>query len=74
LPGHGLFFGLLSDREIKTAAPAETQQVVNVMRNKNILISKIGQQDNVLKMWPAMLLSKENADQLTVLVFGKCTW
>jgi 4-aminobutyrate aminotransferase-like enzyme len=64
--GSGLFFGLdlVSDRTTKKAATAEAKHVINDMRNKGILISKIGQHDNVLKMRPPMPFSKENADQL----------
>ncbi|MFT5132114.1 MAG: 4-aminobutyrate aminotransferase-like enzyme [Gammaproteobacteria bacterium] len=64
--GRGLFFGadLVSDRTTKKAATAETKRVVNEMRNRGILISKIGPHDNVLKMRPPMPFSKDNADQL----------
>ena len=64
--GHGLFFALdlVTDRTTKQAASAEAKRVINEMRNRGILISKIGPHDNVLKMRPPMPFSKENADQL----------
>lgn len=64
--GRGLFFGLdlITDRKTKQPAGAEAKRVVNEMRNKGVLISKIGQHDNVLKMRPPMPFSKDNADQL----------
>ena len=64
--GRGLFFGidLVSDRKAKTPAAAEAKQVVNRMRHKGILMSKIGEHDNVLKLRPPLCFSKENADLL----------
>lgn len=64
--GKGLFFGidLVSDRKAKTPAVAETKQVVNRMRHEGILMGKIGEHDNVLKLRPPLSFSKENADLL----------
>lgn len=64
--GQGLFFAadLVSDRKSKQPAKAEAKRVINEMRHKGVLISKIGPHDNVLKMRPPMLFSKENADHL----------
>lgn len=64
--GSGLFFGidLVSDRESKTPATNVAKQVVNRMRENGILMSKIGEHDNVLKLRPPLCFSKENADQL----------
>jgi len=64
--GRGLFFGidLVSDREAKSPAPAEAKQVINQMRHQGILMSKIGEYDNVLKLRPPLCFSKENADLL----------
>ena len=64
--GHGLFIGLdlVNDRTTKQAATAEAKCVINEMRNRGILTSKIGPHDNVLKIRPPMPFSKENADQL----------
>ncbi len=64
--GRGLFFGmdLVTDRKAKTPAAAEAKQVVNRMRHKGILMSKIGEHDNVLKLRPPLCFSKENADLL----------
>jgi len=64
--GSGLFFGvdLVSDRAAKTPAPDKVRVVVNRMRHKGILMSKIGEHDNVLKLRPPLCFSRENADQL----------
>jgi 4-aminobutyrate aminotransferase-like enzyme len=64
--GSGLFFGidLVEDRETKTPAANAARNIVNGMRHKGVLMSKIGEHDNVLKLRPPLCFSKENADQL----------
>ncbi|MDK1028882.1 MAG: aminotransferase class III-fold pyridoxal phosphate-dependent enzyme [Anaerolineae bacterium] len=64
--GKGLFFGLelVLDRNSKTPAPAETKRVVNLMKERGILINYIGAHDNILKMRPLLPFSIENADLL----------
>jgi 4-aminobutyrate aminotransferase-like enzyme len=64
--GSGLFFGidLVTDRETKSPATAAARKIVNGMRHKGILMSKIGEHDNVLKLRPPLCFSEENADQL----------
>lgn len=62
--GSGLFFGidLVSDRATKTPDAAAAKKVVNSMRDNGILMSKIGEHDNVLKLRPPLCFSKDNAD------------
>jgi 4-aminobutyrate aminotransferase-like enzyme len=64
--GAGLFFAveLVSDRKAKTPAPAQTKRVVNLMRERGVLISRIGVHDNILKVRPPMPFSKQHADLL----------
>jgi len=64
--GNGLFFGLdlVTDRITKQPAAAEAKRIVNAMRHRGILISKIGPHDSVLKMRPPMLFSPEHAELL----------
>ena len=64
--GHGLFIGveLVTDREAKTPATAETKIIVNAMKDKGVLSSNIGVYDNVLKLRPPLPFSKDNADLL----------
>ncbi len=64
--GQGLFFGaeLVRDRSTREPATAETKRVVNSMRERGVLISRIGVHDNVLKIRPPMPFSKDNADLL----------
>lgn len=64
--GRGMFFAveIVSDRGTKAAAAAPTKQIVNAMRERGVLISRIGQGDNILKIRPPMPFSRDNADQL----------
>jgi 4-aminobutyrate aminotransferase-like enzyme len=64
--GRGLFFGaeLVKDRRSREPATAETKRVVNAMRERGVLISRIGVHDNVLKIRPPMPFSQDNADLL----------
>jgi len=64
--GRGLFFAveLVLDRNTKTPAPKETNRVVNMMKERGILIGTIGPYDNILKMRPLLPISHENANQL----------
>jgi 4-aminobutyrate aminotransferase-like enzyme len=64
--GAGLFFAveLVSDRNTRTPATAHTKRLVNLMRERGVLISRIGMHDNILKIRPPMVFSSENADLL----------
>ena len=62
----GMFFAvdLVSDRASKEPATAETKRIVNMMRDRGVLISQIGRHDSILKMRPPMPFTKDNADLL----------
>ncbi|MEP7351576.1 MAG: aminotransferase class III-fold pyridoxal phosphate-dependent enzyme, partial [Sphingorhabdus sp.] len=62
----GMFFGLelVSDRTTKAPSPDLAKRIINVMKDKGVLISRIGQYDNILKMRPAMVFKPEQADIL----------
>lgn len=64
--GRGLFFGidLVSDRATREPAADVARSVVNSMRHNGILMSRIGEHDNVLKLRPPLSFSRENADLL----------
>lgn len=64
--GKGLFFGIDLVRDGKTKEPdtAAARKVVNQLRRKGILTSKIGEHDNVLKLRPPLCFSRDNANQL----------
>jgi 4-aminobutyrate aminotransferase-like enzyme len=64
--GRGMFFAveMVKDRATKEPAGAETKRIVNTMRDRGVLISRIGIHDNILKIRPPMVFSKQNADLL----------
>jgi len=64
--GSGLIFGaeMVLDRETKTPASAYTDRVINAMRDRGILHSKLGRHKNTLKIRPPMPFSIANADLL----------
>jgi 4-aminobutyrate aminotransferase-like enzyme len=64
--GAGLFFAveLVSDRRTKAPATAQTKRLVNRMRERGVLISRIGMHDNILKIRPPMPFSRQHADLL----------
>ncbi len=64
--GTGLFFAveLVTDRSTKVPAPAQTKRLVNLMRERGVLISRIGVHDNILKIRPPMPFSRQHADLL----------
>ncbi len=62
----GLFFAveLVADRVSKEPAGGQAGRLVNAMRQKGVLISRIGRGDNILKMRPPMPFSKDHAHLL----------
>ncbi len=64
--GSGLIFGaeLVLDRDSKSPASDMTDRVINEMRQRGVILSKLGQHKNALKIRPPMPFSIENADLL----------
>ena len=64
--GNGLFFGidLVEDQDSKKPSAETARQIVNGMRQRGVLMSKIGEHGNVLKLRPPLCFSRENADML----------
>ena len=64
--GSGLIFGaeMVLDRESKEPASGFTDRVINEMRQRGVIHSKLGRHKNTLKIRPPMPFSKENADLL----------
>jgi 4-aminobutyrate aminotransferase-like enzyme len=64
--GAGLFFAveLVGDAQAKAPATAQTKRLVNLMRERGVLISRIGLHDNILKIRPPMPFSTQHADLL----------
>jgi 4-aminobutyrate aminotransferase-like enzyme len=64
--GSGLVFGaeMVLDRSTKEPASDFTDRVINAMRHRGIIHSKLGRHKNTLKIRPPMPFSIENADLL----------
>lgn len=64
--GGGFFFAvdLVQDRTAKTPATQEADRVVNGLRERGVLISRVGVGGNVLKIRPPMVFQREHADLL----------
>lgn len=62
----GMFFALdlVRDHDSKEPAVSETRRLVNDMRERGVLLSKIGRHDSILKMRPPMPFYREHADLL----------
>jgi 4-aminobutyrate aminotransferase-like enzyme len=63
--GTGFYIGVefVNNKKDKLPAAEIVDQVVQIMRDKNILLSTDGPAHNVLKIKPPMVFSKENANQ-----------
>ncbi|XP_057975097.1 alanine--glyoxylate aminotransferase 2 homolog 3, mitochondrial-like [Malania oleifera] len=64
--GRGLMLGveLVTDRELKTPARTETLQIVELMKDKGVLVGKGGFHQNVIRITPPLCFTKEDADFL----------
>ncbi|MGR0162203.1 aspartate aminotransferase family protein [Paenarthrobacter nitroguajacolicus] len=64
--GRGLFFGIdiIESDGSRTLAPDLTKTLIEDMRVRGVLISRVGPHDNVLKMRPPLVFGKEHADIL----------
>ena len=62
--GRGLFIGIemVVDRETRQPASSAASAVVNLMRDRGILLSTDGLDENVVKIKPPMVFDKGNAD------------
>jgi 4-aminobutyrate aminotransferase-like enzyme len=61
--GQGMFFAV----EIVSNGQPDaltTKKIVNAMRDRGVLISRIGPSDNILKIRPPMVFTSENSDVL----------
>lgn len=62
--GHGLFLGIELADKSKNPLTEKAAYLVNRMKELGILTSTDGKQNNVLKIKPPMVFSRENADEL----------
>ncbi|MEE3303665.1 MAG: aminotransferase class III-fold pyridoxal phosphate-dependent enzyme [Candidatus Thermoplasmatota archaeon] len=62
--GRGLFLGfeLVKDRETKEPAAEEAARIVDMMRDRGVLLSTDGPHHNVIKIKPPMVLSEEDVN------------
>jgi 4-aminobutyrate aminotransferase-like enzyme len=62
----GLFLGieLVNDRKTREPATALARKINDGARSRGVLMGTEGPHDNVLKMRPPMIFSRENADHL----------
>ncbi len=68
--GSGLFLGvdLVNDRESRNPATELASRVVNGLREQGILTGSIGPSDNILKLRPPLVFSRENASYFLEIV------
>lgn len=72
--GYGLFIGfdIVKSKSCRTPATQEAQWIVDRMKSVHrVLISSDGPHENVLKLKPPMVFTKENADEFFV-AFKEC--
>ena len=64
--GRGLFLGVELIKESNQMIPAseESRTAINLMRNRNILLSTDGPDNNVIKIKPPLVFNRKNADYL----------
>ena len=62
--GNGLFIAveLVTDRSARVPATELAGRVVNELRNRGVLISSIGPDNNILKLRPPLILRESDAD------------
>lgn len=69
--GRGLFVGASFIDPATGRADARTaQRVIETMRESGVLISKVGRDDNVLKVRPPLVFERHHADQLLDVLSG----
>ncbi|MDH5456836.1 MAG: aminotransferase class III-fold pyridoxal phosphate-dependent enzyme, partial [Gammaproteobacteria bacterium] len=62
--GHGMLVGLefVTDRDVRTPATAETLRLLELMRQRHVLVGNEGRDGNILKLRPALIFRHEHAD------------
>jgi len=68
--GMGLMLGieLVQDRKTKAPATTETAQIMEASRENRILLGKGGLYGNVLRISPALNVTREDADQAADII------
>ena len=62
--GHGMLVGLefVTDREARTPASLETERLLELMRERQVLVGKEGRFGNILKLRPNLALQRAEVD------------
>jgi len=68
--GTGLFLAveLVDDRVSRKPATEYADKVVEALRDEGVLTNTIGRHDNILKLRPPMVISRENADMFLAIL------
>ena len=63
--GHGMLAGVefVTDRKKRTPATEETARLLELMRERQVLVGKEGRFGNVLKLRPPLILSRTEVDE-----------
>ena len=74
--GKGLFYGveLVRDRETREPAAGCAARVREYLREHGVLLSVTGPQDNVIKIRPPMVFTRDHADQLLEILEDALRW
>ena len=64
--GHGMLTGLefVTDRETREPATREVSALLELMRERQVLVGKEGRFDNILKLRPPLIFEKKHVDLL----------
>jgi 4-aminobutyrate aminotransferase-like enzyme len=64
--GFGMLTGLefVLDRTLRSPATEETLQLLELMREQQILVGEEGRDSNILKLRPPLVFEKKHADRL----------
>jgi 4-aminobutyrate aminotransferase-like enzyme len=70
LRGTGLFLALelVGDRDSRTPATDYAERLVEALRDEGVLTNTIGRHENILKLRPPMVISRENADMFLAIL------
>ena len=70
--GHGMLAAVefVTDREKRTPATAETANLLELMRERQVLVGKEGRFGNVLKLRPALTLREAEVDEFIAALDG----
>ena len=70
--GSGMLVGLefVTDREARTPATEETEQLLELMRQRHVLVGNEGRDENILKLRPSLVFQHEHADLLLKALDG----